>query len=142
MVGDCVAFDLSSLTEKNEENEFVPVALGGAAGGYAIVVGAKGQAFVWDVVTGVTLGKWVVGAGGGWDIFSSLSAHTENTASVALTLAASDSILACVATAISSEDGTKDSTFFEVHRFLLGSHSAGVVINTDNGFQGKRRRTR
>ena len=142
VVGDCVAFDLSSLTEKNEKNEFVPVALGGAAGGYAIVVGAKGQAFVWDVVTGVTLGKWVVRAGGGWDIFSSLSAHTENTASVALTLAASDSILACVATAISSEDGTKDSTFFEVHRFLLGSHSAGVVINTDNGFQGKRRRTR
>ena len=46
---------------------FEPVALAGARGGYAAVVGADGAVHVWDVVTGETLDAWYVDAddGGG-----------------------------------------------------------------------------
>ena len=48
---------------------FEPVALAGARGGYAAVVGADGAVHVWDVVTGETLDAWYVDAdsGGGKD---------------------------------------------------------------------------
>ena len=39
---------------------FDPIALAGARGGYAAVVGADGAAYVWDVVTGETLDAWYV----------------------------------------------------------------------------------
>ena len=39
---------------------FDPVALAGARGGYAAVVGADGATYVWDVVTGETLDAWYV----------------------------------------------------------------------------------
>ena len=39
---------------------FDPVALAGARGGYAAVVGADGAAYVWDVVSGATLDAWTV----------------------------------------------------------------------------------
>ena len=41
---------------------FDPVALAGARGGYAAVVGADGAVYVWDVVTGETLDAWYVDA--------------------------------------------------------------------------------
>jgi hypothetical protein len=44
---------------------FEPVALAGARGGYAAVVGADGAVHVWDVVTGETLDAWYVDADGG-----------------------------------------------------------------------------
>ncbi len=43
-------------------SEFDPVALAGARGGYAAVVGADGAVYVWDVVTGETLDAWYVDA--------------------------------------------------------------------------------
>ena len=46
---------------------FEPVALAGARGGYAAVVGADGAVHVWDVVTGETLDAWYVDADGGGD---------------------------------------------------------------------------
>ena len=44
---------------------FEPVALAGARGGYAAVVGADGAVHVWDVVMGETLDAWYVDADGG-----------------------------------------------------------------------------
>ena len=44
---------------------FDPVALAGARGGYAAVVGADGAVYVWDVVMGETLDAWYVDADGG-----------------------------------------------------------------------------
>jgi len=46
---------------------FEPVALAGARGGYAAVVGADGAVHVWDVVTGETLDAWYVDASTGRD---------------------------------------------------------------------------
>ena len=64
---DVSALGLDS-EEKNKKNPeegsgFDPVALAGARGGYAAVVGADGAAYVWDVVKGATLDSWTVGDG-------------------------------------------------------------------------------
>jgi hypothetical protein len=52
----------SGLGSSRFGSGFDPVALAGARGGYAAVVGADGAVYVWDVVTGETLDAWYVDA--------------------------------------------------------------------------------
>jgi hypothetical protein len=90
----------------------VPVALAGTAGGYAVVVGERGETYVWDVGTGDTLGRWQIG---NEEVGASLNNYTTRVAAVV----ENDSILAVVARSCADKQDSETTTSFEVHRVSM-----------------------
>ena len=131
---DAVSFGENTT---NDKNTFVPVALAGTAGGYAVVVGERGETYVWDVGTGDTLGRWQIG---NEEVGASLNNYTTRVAAVV----ENDSILAVVARSCADKQDSETTTSFEVHRVSMRGKgdNAEDTLSVDDTAQRKRRRTR
>ena len=125
---------------------FEPVALAGARGGYAAVVGSDGAVHVWDVVTGETLDAWYVdadgGGGGGGARDGNRDAEREERETTAknLRVAVASANGAALMVAVAFESG--DDVVVETRRVCLPAEDARADARADakDAKDAKRRR--
>ena len=119
---------------------FEPVALAGARGGYAAVVGADGAVHVWDVVTGETLDAWYVDAStrdGNMDAEREEGETTAKNLRVAVASDFSSANGAALMVAVAFESG--DDVVVETRRVCLPAEDARADARAD-AKDAKRRR--
>ena len=122
---------------------FEPVALAGARGGYAAVVGADGAVHVWDVVTGETLDAWYVDVddGGGRVRVGNRDAppprEERETTAKNLRVAVASANGAALTVAVAFESG--DDVVVETRRVCLPAEDARADARAD-AKDAKRRR--
>ena len=115
---------------------FEPVALAGARGGYAAVVGADGAVHVWDVVTGETLDAWYVDASTRDGNMDAEREERETTAKN-LRVAVASANGAALMVAVAFESG--DDVVVETRRVCLPAEDARADARAD-AKDAKRRR--
>ena len=118
---------------------FEPVALAGARGGYAAVVGADGAVHVWDVVTGETLDAWYVDASTRDGNMDAEREEGETTAKN-LRVAVASANGAALMVAVAFESG--DDVVVETRRVCLPAEDARADARADakDAKDAKRRR--